>query len=105
VKSFTESFLEDVDSDDSEEREEELSSIPEVMSPLTSDEENANDNNLSMLNSARAEQNEQILAPGSGTSTPRQAQSSLNRSLRSIRSVGDFLVRQGGRMMRNLRRR
>ena len=59
--------------DDSEGREEELSSIAEVLSPLTSDEEEIlnNNNNLSVLNSDNAERNERILLLGSGASTPR----------------------------------
>ena len=60
--------------DDSEGREEELSSIAEVLSPLTSDEEeilNNNNNNLSVLHSDNAERNERLLLSGSGASTPR----------------------------------
>ena len=93
--------------DDSEEREEELSIIGEVRSPPSSDDDQIliHHNNRSVLNSANAERNERILAPGSGASTPRQAQSSVNRSLRSIRSIGDFLVRQGGNVLRSMRRR
>ena len=59
--------------EDSEGREEELSSIAEVRSPLTSDEEDIlnNNNNLTVLNSDNAERNERILLLGSGASTPR----------------------------------
>ena len=91
--------------DDSESLEEELSSIRGSDSPFSSDDDGLpNNNNLSLLNSSRAEQNERILV-GSGASTPNRPQSSLNRSVRSIRSIGDFLVKRTAAVLNRMRRR
>ena len=80
--------------DDSESHEDEMSSIQEAGSPVSSDDDlplNLNNSNFSALNSENAERNRRILLGGSGASTPREAPPSLNRS---IRSIGDFLVKK-----------
>ena len=94
---------------DGESPEEELSSIQRGGdSPFSSGDDDISrneNNNNSVLNSENAQRNQRILVGESGPSTPRQAAGSLNQSVRSIRTIGDFLVKQGSAVLSKMRRR
>ena len=106
MQSFVSASAHELDQhDDSESLEEELSSIGGHDSPFSGDDDDSpGANNMSALNSSKAGRNEEILL-GSGASTPQRPQSSLNRSVRSIRSIGDFLVKKTTAVLSKMRRR
>jgi len=94
---------------DAESSEDDLSSIERGReSPFSSGDDDIppiDNSNNSILNSENAERNQRILVGDSGISTPRQAAGSLNQSVRSIRSIGDFLVKKGSAVLSQMRRR
>ena len=90
--------------DDSDSQEDKISSIHGGGPSFSSDDDlppDINHNNVSALNSENAERNRQLLQVDSGASTPREAPPSLNRS---IRSIGDFLVKKTNAVINQIRR-